>query len=327
MLVTDLRHFLQLSDEVPAPARRLAAQLYDLVRAASAGDVGTAWVSALPCRRRPGHRRCGGRMSLLRAQVDGPIAWECTRCGAAGHISNWEHSPCDLRRRPPAPNNPVHQVPIPDEVATVLRTIYVLDNDCERVVFGAYLDGTDIVLRASDDDLDELIGYVAAEANQEPNRRRRQRLDAAFTVLTDAADTSRTLVPVPPTPSSKPAEVPPRAQPAVTGLPELDIARVQRWCAARVPEHARHQVRMECEVTPRHLTIIERRAPWREEFGPEWTSLPIARLRYTRTTNTWTLYWRDSNLRFHIYEPLAPSAHLDPLLAELDQDPTHIFWG
>jgi hypothetical protein len=25
-------------------------------------------------------------------------------------------------------------------------------------------------------------------------------------------------------------------------LPELDVARVQRWCAARVPEHARHQV-------------------------------------------------------------------------------------
>jgi hypothetical protein len=33
-------------------------------------------------------------------------------------------------------------------------------------------------------------------------------------------------------------------------IPELDIARVQRWCAARVPEHARHQVRVECQVAP-----------------------------------------------------------------------------
>ena len=40
-------------------------------------------------------------------------------------------------------------------------------------------------------------------------------------------------------------------------LPELDVARVQRWCAARVPEHARHQVRVECEIAPRHLTIVE----------------------------------------------------------------------
>ena len=80
-------------------------------------------------------------------------------------------------------------------------------------------------------------------------------------------------------------------------LPELDVARVQRWCAARVPEHARHQVRVECEVAPRHLTIVERRAPWREDFGPEWTAFPIARLRYTAADKSWTLYWRDRNLR------------------------------
>jgi hypothetical protein len=72
-------------------------------------------------------------------------------------------------------------------------------------------------------------------------------------------------------------------------LPELDVARVQRWCAARVPEHARHQVRVECELAPRHLTIIERRAPWREDPGPEWTSFPIARLRYTAADKSWTL--------------------------------------
>src|SRR6185369_710754 len=106
-------------------------------------------------------------------------------------------------------------------------------------------------------------------------------------------------------------------------LPELDIARVQRWCAARVPEHARHQVRVECQVAPRHLTIVERRAPWREDLGPEWTSFPIARLRYTTAGKSWTLYWRDRNLRFHLYEPMAPShrvedprhqtAHLPPL--------------
>lgn len=50
-------------------------------------------------------------------------------------------------------------------------------------------------------------------------------------------------------------------------LPELDVARVQRWCAARVPEHARHQVRVECELAPRHLTSVERRAPWVRTSG------------------------------------------------------------
>src|ERR1700682_1069692 len=87
-------------------------------------------------------------------------------------------------------------------------------------------------------------------------------------------------------------------------LSELDVPRVQPWCAVRVPEHARHQVRVECEIAPRHLTIVERRAPWREDPGPEWTSFPIARLRYTAAGKSWTLYWRDHNLPFHTYELL-----------------------
>ncbi|NLT54592.1 MAG: DUF3024 domain-containing protein [Actinomycetales bacterium] len=110
-------------------------------------------------------------------------------------------------------------------------------------------------------------------------------------------------------------------------LPELDVARVQRWCAARIPERARHQVRLECEVTARHLTIVERRAPWREDFGPQWSSLPIARLRYTATTGTWTLYWRDRNLRFHTYDPIAPSPRIEDLLAEIEGNPGGIFFG
>jgi hypothetical protein len=46
-------------------------------------------------------------------------------------------------------------------------------------------------------------------------------------------------------------------------LPETDVARVQRWCTNRVPAHALHQVRVECHIAPRYLTIVERRAPWR----------------------------------------------------------------
>jgi len=110
-------------------------------------------------------------------------------------------------------------------------------------------------------------------------------------------------------------------------LPELDVARAQRWCAGRVPEHARHQVRVECQVAPRHLTIVERRAPWRADLGPEWTSFPVARLRYTAASKSWTLYWRDRNLQFHIYDLLEPSNRVDDLLNEIDRDPTCIFWG
>lgn len=46
-----------------------------------------------------------------------------------------------------------------------------------------------IALSATDDELEELIGFVAAEANHEPNRRRRQRIDTACDALNDALNT------------------------------------------------------------------------------------------------------------------------------------------
>ncbi len=61
---------------------------------------------------------------------------------------------------------------------------------------------------------------------------------------------------------------------AATGLPELDVARIVKYCASRVPEQYRHEIRVECDITPRHVTICECRPPWREDFGPEWTRFP-----------------------------------------------------
>jgi hypothetical protein len=114
---------------------------------------------------------------------------------------------------------------------------------------------------------------------------------------------------------------------AAEGLPELDVARVRRWCEQRVPAEVRNRVRVECDVANRHLTIVECRPPWRHDLGPEWTRFPIARLRYTKSTKEWSLYWRDRNLRFHKYDLIAPSRRVDELLAEIDRDPTSIFWG
>jgi hypothetical protein len=114
---------------------------------------------------------------------------------------------------------------------------------------------------------------------------------------------------------------------SAAGLPELDVARVQRWCSERLPERARHEVRIDCDVAPRHLTIMECRAPWRSDEGSEWTRFPIARLRYSKAGKTWTLYWRDRNLRFHAYNRIRPAASTEELLAEIDRDPTAIFWG
>lgn len=111
------------------------------------------------------------------------------------------------------------------------------------------------------------------------------------------------------------------------GLPETDVARVQRWCRDRVPAQVRDQVRVELDVAERHVTIVECRPPWREDVGVEWTRFPIARLRYTKSTGLWSLYWRDRHLRFHEYDRVPASQSVEDLLAEVDRDPMAIFWG
>jgi Protein of unknown function (DUF3024) len=112
-----------------------------------------------------------------------------------------------------------------------------------------------------------------------------------------------------------------------TALPDLDLARIRRCCEGRVPTRLRDQIRIELDVNGRSVTIVECRAPWTPEIGPDWTRFPIARLRHVAARGVWMLDWRDRNLHWHRYDRIDPSPHLDPLLTEIQADPTAIFWG
>ena len=186
MYVADLRHFLDLSPSTPGPARRMAEQLGGLVRAATAGDTGIAWTSALPCRRRPARRPCPGRMTVYRPEPPAEIRWECGVCGDQGVISGWEDSPYDLRRRRLGLAGSLHDVVLSHDMAAALRGLRLLDADCERLVYRIRADGDETVLSATDEGLDELASSVAAEGNHEPNRRRQRRLDAVYGALDNA---------------------------------------------------------------------------------------------------------------------------------------------
>lgn len=108
-------------------------------------------------------------------------------------------------------------------------------------------------------------------------------------------------------------------------MPETDLLRIGRWCRERVPEHARDQVRVECEIAQRHVTIFETRPPWNGQG--DWTHFPIARLRYTASTGLWSLYWRDRNAKFHEYARKRPTKDVQALLDYLGSHEDPIFWG
>ena len=191
MFVSDLRHFLDTPEDVPVPARRMAEHLTLIVRAATAGQGGQRWVSALPCRRRPGRRSCPGHFALYRADVPPSIDWRCTACGDDGVIRGWEGSVFDLRpRRPELVSMPSIRMVLPAEVMATLRDLRLVDTAGERLIFRARVadDDHSAVLAAGADDLEELLIYVAAEANQEKDRRRQKRLDQAFEALKDVVD-------------------------------------------------------------------------------------------------------------------------------------------
>lgn len=121
---------------------------------------------------------------LSRTDIPPSIGWRCTSCGDDGVISGWKRSPFDLRRRStePIPGYTLQAV-IPSDVAATLRSLMLLDTTAERIVFRSRTSSEGIVLAAAEDDLDELIDSVAAEANHELDPRRRKRLDHAFEVL------------------------------------------------------------------------------------------------------------------------------------------------
>ena len=107
-------------------------------------------------------------IAIVGAEASAPIRWWCSVCDDEGVISNWADSPHDLRRRRLSVAGDVDEVIVSDETAAALRELVLLDPDCERLVFGmrAHPDGA--ILLADADDLEELIGFVAAKPTTNP---------------------------------------------------------------------------------------------------------------------------------------------------------------
>jgi hypothetical protein len=114
-------------------------------------------------------------------------------------------------------------------------------------------------------------------------------------------------------------------------IPELDLVRVRKWVESRNADllgRARGQLEYQLEVSDRAITLLECRPPWdADRQDGEWSRHPVARFRYTASRCHWTLYWRDRNHKFHVYDLAAPSAHITELIDEVEADRTGIFWG
>ena len=109
-------------------------------------------------------------------------------------------------------------------------------------------------------------------------------------------------------------------------------AALQAFCERRVPESVRNEVRLEVAFRGNAAATYERRPPYVSSFTPvreneDWTRRSIAKFLYDAGTRRWALYAADRHGRWHVYDGLDPSDRLEDLIAEVDADPTGIFWG
>ena len=112
-------------------------------------------------------------------------------------------------------------------------------------------------------------------------------------------------------------------------LPSDDLVLIGQWVGALnadLPPQAASQLRYEFETDRNAVTLFECRPVSPDEAESDWLRQEFARLRFTRSTGC-QLYWADRNSNFHVYDGLEPSWDVRPLLDEIDEDPTCIFFG
>ncbi|MGH2718650.1 MAG: hypothetical protein ACRDJU_08740, partial [Actinomycetota bacterium] len=187
MYVTDMTHFAgvdELLEERFAVVRRFGHYLGHIVGAGTANAAGPTIHTALPCRRRPGHRPCPGRLLVRRSEAPAQIDWACPDCGDEGMIYNFEGSVWDLS--PVQDAEEVWTVILEPRPYGLLLGLNTLGIDSQRIVHAARTTSMGPALLATTEDLDALSGSVAAEASHEPKRPRRRDLDELSLLLAAA---------------------------------------------------------------------------------------------------------------------------------------------
>ena len=112
-------------------------------------------------------------------------------------------------------------------------------------------------------------------------------------------------------------------------LPTEDVRLVEAFVIelnAGMPPHVSSQLRYRLDTDRNALTVVESRAVDPEQPAGDWFDVFVARLRFTRSRG-WELYWPDRDSEFHLYESVEPTQDVTLLLAEIDSDPTGIFFG
>ncbi len=101
---------------------------------------------------------------------------------------------------------------------------------------------------------------------------------------------------------------------------------VGELCRRNSPAHVADKIRCTFEVDGHAVTIFEEVPDWQDDSAP-WMRTSVARLRYYRSRQEWTLYWMPSDMQWHAYEPADRVHDLGALVDIIEQDTYCAFFG
>ena len=121
---------------------------------------------------------------MILRHSSGEIAWTCDICGDEGVIRGWEGSPVDASGLDDsyAEGDNLSWV-VTRDLFKVIHDVPVLDAASELLIARAEGHAAGVMLTGRADAFEELIEYVASQANAETDRGRMRRLYETCTVL------------------------------------------------------------------------------------------------------------------------------------------------
>jgi hypothetical protein len=94
----------------------------------------------------------------------------------------------------------------------------------------------------------------------------------------------------------------------------------------RPPAHVRPQVDLAFRITGQSVELFEVRPAWRGGAG-EMLELPFAKATFVRASQSWKVFWRRADMKWHAYPPAPQVPSLERFLALVTEDKHHCFRG
>ncbi|MDT8442293.1 MAG: DUF3024 domain-containing protein [Desulfuromonadales bacterium] len=112
-------------------------------------------------------------------------------------------------------------------------------------------------------------------------------------------------------------------------LSEIELKRIDKivggFCQQKTPQHCRDQLRFDYRVDDHDVLLLEIRPRWNNP--QEKTEMDVAKLKFNRTKNIWTLYWKRANGKWQTYQEAGQKTSLDELINEIAEDRYGCFFG